>query len=49
MPHLIDFWNEVLEGFSSEEASQLVSLLTRLMTRVEAQPLTAQRGAKATK
>jgi DNA-binding MarR family transcriptional regulator len=49
MPRLIDFWNEVLEGFSSEEASQLISLLTRLMTRIEAQPLAAPKLAKAVK
>src|ERR1700755_2153024 len=36
MPRLIGFWNEVLGDFSSEEASQLISLLTRLMVRIEA-------------
>lgn len=49
MPRLIDFWNEVLEGFSSEEAVQLISLLTRLMTRIEAQPLAAPKMVKAAK
>ena len=49
MPRLIDFWNEVLEGFSSEEALQLISLLTRLLARIEAQPLAAPKPAKAAK
>jgi DNA-binding MarR family transcriptional regulator len=49
MPRLIDFWNEVLEGFSPEEAVQLISLLTRLMARIEAQPSGAPRTAKAAK
>src|ERR1700744_2647505 len=38
MPRLIDFWNEVLKDFTSEEASQFVSLLTRLMAQIESQP-----------
>ena len=38
MPRLIEFWNNVLEDFSSEEARQLISLLTRLMARIETQP-----------
>jgi DNA-binding MarR family transcriptional regulator len=49
MPRLIDFWNEVLEGFSTEEASQLVVLLTRLMARIEARPPEALKPAKAAK
>jgi DNA-binding MarR family transcriptional regulator len=49
MPRLIEFWNDVLDGFSPEEASQLISLLTRLLTRIEAQPLAASKTAKATK
>ncbi len=49
MPHLIDFWNEVLEGFSPEESQQLISLLTRLMTRIEAQPLAAPKTGKGAK
>jgi len=35
MPRLIEFWNGVLEGFSPEESAQLISLLTRLMARIE--------------
>jgi DNA-binding MarR family transcriptional regulator len=46
MPRLVEFWNTVLEGFSAEEASQLIALLTRLMTRLEAQPLAVAKGAK---
>jgi DNA-binding MarR family transcriptional regulator len=49
MPRLIEFWNDVLDGFSPEEASQLISLLTRLLTRIEAHPLAASKTAKATK
>jgi len=49
MPRLIEFWNDVLEGFSSEEATLLISLLTRLMTRIEAQPFAAPKPAKAAK
>ena len=37
-PRIVDFWNETLNGFSAEEFSQLVSLLTRLADRIEAQP-----------
>ena len=39
MPRIVGFWNEVLEGFTQEEASQLIDLLTRLLVRLEAQPL----------
>jgi DNA-binding MarR family transcriptional regulator len=39
MPRIVGFWNEVLEGFTHEEASQLIDLLTRLLVRLEAQPL----------
>jgi DNA-binding MarR family transcriptional regulator len=46
MPRLIEFWNEVLEGFSAEEATQLISLLTRLLTRIENQPIPETRPAK---
>jgi DNA-binding MarR family transcriptional regulator len=46
MPRIIEFWNDVLEGFSSEEASQLVLLLTRLIARLEARPQAAAKGAR---
>ena len=49
MPHLINFWNKVLEGFSQDEASQLISLLTRLIARVEAQPVETMKPVKAPK
>lgn len=38
-PRIVEFWNEALDGFSQEEFTQLLSMLTRLMTRLEAQPL----------
>ncbi|HVU20717.1 MAG TPA: MarR family transcriptional regulator [Rhizomicrobium sp.] len=47
MPRLIGFWNAVLEGFSAEEATLLISLLTRLMTRIESQPFPTLKPAKA--
>jgi DNA-binding MarR family transcriptional regulator len=46
MPRIVSFWNEVLEGFSTEEASQLISLLTRLMLRLESQPMATAKRAK---
>ncbi len=49
MPRLIEFWNDVLEGFSNGEAEQLVSLLTRLMARVEAQSPVALKTVKGAK
>jgi DNA-binding MarR family transcriptional regulator len=49
MPRLIEFWNEVLEGFSPEESQQLISLLTRLLTRIEAQPLATSKTGKGVK
>lgn len=39
MPRIVEFWNSVLEGFSPEESSQLVKLMSRLMMRLEAQPI----------
>ena len=45
-PRIVGFWNEVLEGFSAEEATLLVSLLTRLMARLEAQPLATVEPAR---
>jgi DNA-binding MarR family transcriptional regulator len=46
MPRLIEFWNDVLEGFSAEEAAQLISLLTRLLARIEGQPGQETRAEK---
>lgn len=46
MPRLIGFWNEVLEGIPAEEVTQLIEMLTRLMAKIEAHPLAAQRVSK---
>lgn len=46
LPRIVEFWNEVLEGFSPDEATQLVALLSRLMVRLEAQPLATTKAAK---
>jgi DNA-binding MarR family transcriptional regulator len=39
IPRMVAFWNAALEDFSPQEFSQLVSLLTRLAERLEAQPV----------
>jgi DNA-binding MarR family transcriptional regulator len=36
---LVEFWNTILEGFSNDESSLLISLMTRLLARLEAQPM----------
>ena len=46
LPRIVEFWNEVLEGFSAGEVTQLIDLLSRLMVRLEAQPLAAAKAAK---
>ena len=46
LPRLVEFWNEVLEGFTADEATQLIALLSRLMVRLEAQPLATAKAAK---
>jgi DNA-binding MarR family transcriptional regulator len=46
MPRLVGFWNEVLEGFSPQEASQMISLLTRLLARIEERPIPEAKAAK---
>ncbi len=40
-PRIVDFWNRMFEGFSLQEAEQLIVLLTRLNHRLEAEPLAA--------
>ena len=37
-PRLMDFWNETLQGFTQAEFDMLLSLLTRLLGRLEEQP-----------
>jgi DNA-binding MarR family transcriptional regulator len=36
-PRMLDFWNSVLGGFSQAEATTLLSLLTRLLSRMESE------------
>jgi DNA-binding MarR family transcriptional regulator len=36
-PRILDFWNGVLGDFSSSEVTTLIALLTRLLSRVEAE------------
>ena len=38
MPRIVDFWNSTLKDFSREDFAQLVTLMTRLLTALEAQP-----------
>ena len=35
---VVEYWNEMLEGFSHEESAMLISLLTRLVARMELEP-----------
>lgn len=46
LPRIVDFWNATLKDFSREDFTQLVSLLTRLLTALEAQPETEKGRAK---
>ena len=46
---LLEFWNEVLQDFSAEDAEQLITLLTRLMTRIEAQSPESLKPTKASR
>lgn len=39
IPPILDFWNRVTDEFSHAEITQLLSLLTRLMARIEAEPM----------
>ncbi|HEY4125894.1 MAG TPA: MarR family transcriptional regulator, partial [Rhizomicrobium sp.] len=36
-PRILDFWNGVLKDFSTSEVTVLIDLLTRLLSRVEAE------------
>ncbi|HSZ73772.1 MAG TPA: MarR family transcriptional regulator [Rhizomicrobium sp.] len=45
-PRITEFWNRTLDGFSAEEFSQLISLLTRLMAQLEAQPIATAKAAQ---
>lgn len=42
-PRIVDFWNRVLGDFSPIEAANLITLLSRLDQRLEAEPLPAEK------
>jgi DNA-binding MarR family transcriptional regulator len=44
---VVEYWNDMLDGFTHEETSLLVSLLTRLVTRMEVEPLRAKKARAA--
>lgn len=37
-PPVVDYWNDLLNGFSHAEAAALLDLLTRLLARMEQEP-----------
>ena len=39
VPPIVDFWNRVTNDFSTQEIKQLLSLMGRLIERLEAEPL----------
>lgn len=41
MPRTVGFWNDMLADFTAAEATLLVELLTRLLLRMEAEPIAA--------
>ena len=43
MPRTVEFWNDMLAEFTAAEATTLIGLLTRLLARMEAEPLTTTR------
>ena len=45
MPRTVKFWNDMLAEFTAAEASTLIELLTRLLARMEAEPLAAAERA----
>jgi DNA-binding MarR family transcriptional regulator len=46
-PRTMNFWNEMLDGFTTAEATQLVDMLTRLLRRMEATPVEAPKAKAA--
>lgn len=46
-PRTINFWNEMLDGFTTAEATILVDLLSRLLTRMEATPVETPKSKAA--
>lgn len=49
MPRIVDFWNGVLADFSHAEATNLLSLLTRLDQRLDIQPPAEKAKARKAK
>lgn len=49
VPRIANFWNDALEGFSAQEFTQLVMLLTRLAERIEAAPARGKSQKKGVK
>lgn len=39
VPPIVDFWNRVTDEFSAQEIKQLLALTTRLIARLEAEPM----------
>jgi len=39
VPPIVDFWNRVTDEFSATEIKQLLDLMTRLIARLEAEPM----------
>jgi len=39
IPPIVDFWNRVTREFSAQEITQLISLMSRLIDRLEAEPM----------
>ena len=40
---VVEYWNDMLDDFSHEEAAMLIALLTRLVTRMESEPMRAKK------
>jgi DNA-binding MarR family transcriptional regulator len=39
VPPIVNFWNRVTDDFSATEIKQLLALMTRLIARLEAEPM----------
>lgn len=39
LPRTVNFWNDMFEGFTTAEVATLIELLTRLLARLEAEPI----------
>ncbi|HSM95030.1 MAG TPA: MarR family transcriptional regulator [Rhizomicrobium sp.] len=39
VPPIVDFWNRVTDEFSAQEVKQLIGLMTRLIERLETEPM----------